>query len=65
MLGIVHTVGGDKGRRIWKETFHTSQLLLKASKEHFLVYLQRDSMFFQLLHTTNKDFHTHTPLYPR
>jgi len=40
MLEIINTVGGAKGTQIWKKTFRTSQLLLKASRDQFLVYLQ-------------------------
>lgn len=32
--------GRSQGTQVWKQTFRTSQLLLKASREHFLVYLQ-------------------------
>lgn len=40
MLGIIHTVGGAKEMQICKENFRMRQLLLKARREHSLIYLQ-------------------------
>lgn len=63
MLGIIHTVGGAKESQIWKENFCTSQLLLKARREHFLIYLQIAQMSFQLIaHHEQKLLHTLPPL---